>query len=691
MDRREPAVGGHLLAEEIGRGGMGVVYRARHAATGAERALKILRGAIDADALARFRREAEALARVAGEGVVPIHEIGTERGRLWFAMSLMRGGSLEGRLRERHRFAWPEAAQLVEGLGRALARCHAAGIVHRDLKPANILFDDQDRPHIADFGCARDVTAHSLTETGVVIGSPRYMAPEQLDGQRVDARADIYSLGTIFYELVTGEKPFPADESIVRMLVDRRTKPAPRAGDHVPDLPSHVDAAIAHALAPAAQDRPASVGDWLAELSADSGEKRGTERWRRRRASLVLAGAGAAVAAVALGAALGLSHGEPPPQGKPDDGPAVSSSGRATSPPPVVTNGAPSDARVDEIARRLARGRIDRNDFRSLAATPAQRTRLLDAEASGVKTLVAAHDELHAIEFLDVACEVFPDMPLGPELAPLVPKLPLDVTLESAARLSRWARVDGSLAVKCAMTAFAVCDPMDRPRKVDIARKLVALVAAAEPYATNDDWAIVHGYVLWLRAISGDDDHVLDGIDRVLREAHDERALCSSLTEAIVSYVLSPRPSARPKLLASLDEMLGKPDNKDLMDLRYVHGSALSLMDRSARLDAEDLGKLAVDVECDELNGSRDEPSSNLPWHADELVFGRGRVREAIEGLERFDARRRSRFRCRLYLHDGDAEKALAALPDRPEIAERIKAAAGDRAALRRIADDLLR
>src|SRR5581483_9982290 len=201
-------IGPYEVLEELGRGGMGVVYRARHAPTGALRALKVLAGPLDPEAVIRFRREAECLARVGGAGIVAIHEQGVERGRLWFAMALVAGGSLRARLEQRGRLPWREAVALVVALARTLERCHAAAIVHRDVKPDNVLLDEEGRPWLVDFGCVRDAAARSLTETGASLGTLAYMAPEQLEGVVVDARADVFALGVLLHELVAGALPF---------------------------------------------------------------------------------------------------------------------------------------------------------------------------------------------------------------------------------------------------------------------------------------------------------------------------------------------------------------------------------------------------------------------------------------------------------------------------------------------------
>jgi hypothetical protein len=188
---------------------MGRVYRGRHLTTGAVRAIKALVDAdSDRDALARFEREAAALVRAGGEGVVGVHESGQEGRTLWFAMDLMPGGSLRAFMKERGRVPWREACEIVAALAEALGRCHASGLVHRDVKPENVLFDAEGRPRVADFGASRDLAASRLTATGALLGTAGYMAPEQLDGRQADARADVFALGVVLHELVTGERPF---------------------------------------------------------------------------------------------------------------------------------------------------------------------------------------------------------------------------------------------------------------------------------------------------------------------------------------------------------------------------------------------------------------------------------------------------------------------------------------------------
>ncbi len=210
---------------------MGRVLRARHVPTGAERAIKILE-TTSLEAYERFEREAAALARASGQGIVAVHDSGSAPGQLWFAMDLMPGGSLRDRMRSRGPEPWPEAVRLVAGLARALGRCHGAGLVHRDVKPENILFDDQGEARVADFGCVRDLGGSSLTQAGALLGTLHYMAFEQLEGLPAGAGADVFALGVILHELLTGDRPF--DGRSVFEHAQARKRGAPSVGSRAP-------------------------------------------------------------------------------------------------------------------------------------------------------------------------------------------------------------------------------------------------------------------------------------------------------------------------------------------------------------------------------------------------------------------------------------------------------------------------
>ncbi len=226
-------LGPYVLEAPIGRGASGEVWRARHEVTSAPVALKVLLDPLDPQALLRFQRESLALARVGGEALVPIHGFGVERGRPWLALGLCEGGSLRERRRLLPRASPDEAVALVLPLCRALGRCHAAGLVHRDVKPENIIFDPEGRPYLTDFGLVRDLLEPGLTASGVVMGTPAYMAPEQLEGRPAGPSADVFALGAVLHELLAGAPPFSGGGGLSAQLTARARGPAALPG-HVP-------------------------------------------------------------------------------------------------------------------------------------------------------------------------------------------------------------------------------------------------------------------------------------------------------------------------------------------------------------------------------------------------------------------------------------------------------------------------
>ncbi|MFO0821548.1 MAG: protein kinase [Gemmataceae bacterium] len=224
--RAFPCVPGYRIEGELGRGGMGVVYKAQHLALKRMVALKMIRGSgAGASELARFRTEAEALARLQHPHIVQIHEVGEFGGDPYFSLEFVPGGTLLGKL-AREPQPPANAARLVETLARAIGAAHAAGIIHRDLKPANVLLTAAGEPKVTDFGLAKRLGEDSgQTRTGQVMGTPSYMAPEQAAG-RADAAgpaADIYALGAILYECLTGRPPFQG-ASVSETLEQVRTQ-----------------------------------------------------------------------------------------------------------------------------------------------------------------------------------------------------------------------------------------------------------------------------------------------------------------------------------------------------------------------------------------------------------------------------------------------------------------------------------
>ena len=212
------SVGRYTVLGELGRGAMGVVFRALDPALDRAVAVKVIaaRSAeparASAELEARFLREARVAARISHPNVVTVYDAGREGGSLYLVMELVTGESLGARLLRGEFPSAPEALEMAAQVADALGAAHALGVVHRDIKPGNIMVTESGRVKVADFGVAKAVGEETdLTRTGTVVGSPAYMAPEQVRGEALDGRADLFSLGVVLYELLMRRKPFPAD------------------------------------------------------------------------------------------------------------------------------------------------------------------------------------------------------------------------------------------------------------------------------------------------------------------------------------------------------------------------------------------------------------------------------------------------------------------------------------------------
>jgi WD40 repeat protein len=304
------AVPGYEILGELGRGGMGVVYKARQTRLGRLVALKmILAGAHAGEAdLARFRTEAEAIARLQHPHIVQIHEVGEQDGLPFFSLEFCPGGSLERKL---NGTPLPPrvAAALVEKLARAMEAAHQKGVVHRDLKPANVLLAEDGTPKITDFGLARKLGEAGQTATGAVMGTPSYMAPEQASGQsnEIGPAADVYALGAILYECLTGRPPFRAATSLDTLLQVVSDEPVPPRRLQ-PTTPADLETVCLKCLQKERHRRYASAAALAEDLRRfQAGEviaarpvgiaERG---WKWVRRNPVVAGSVAAVAAALL-------------------------------------------------------------------------------------------------------------------------------------------------------------------------------------------------------------------------------------------------------------------------------------------------------------------------------------------------------------------------------------------------------
>ncbi len=268
--------GRYRLTDRLGQGGMGTVYRAVHTLMDKPLAVKILRGelATDADAVARFHREARSASRLDHDHCIRVNDFGqTEDGLLYLAMELLEGRSLGHRIAEA-RVSVDEAARTAHAIALALEHAHEAGVIHRDLKPDNVFLAQRSRGReivkVLDFGLAKLASdsgkSRSITRDGTIFGTPEYMAPEQAQGEALDNRTDLYSLGVLLYRLATGELPFRGDTFVAVLTKHVRERPRPpREVD--PAIPPVLETIILRCMEKQARDRYASASEVAAALA----------------------------------------------------------------------------------------------------------------------------------------------------------------------------------------------------------------------------------------------------------------------------------------------------------------------------------------------------------------------------------------------------------------------------------------
>jgi hypothetical protein len=300
------------VLERLGSGASGTVYKVRHVALGRASALKVV-SAVDPEARRRFEREVEALARLDSPSIVKIHALHEVEGALAYEMELIEGETLAERIARGGSLGWREAALLVARLARAVDRVHALGILHRDLKPSNVLLGSGGRAAIADFGLARILDLSAITRSGTFLGTPLYMAPETLGGNAATPRSDIYGLGVILYEALTGRPPFrePTLAALFHKALRGKCEPA-----RPPGAPAELDRIRARAMAPDPPARYATAGELaeaLERVVAAGGGEPGEHPFALAGLALV-----ACAATAVLGAAIALeARGRPTPPSTP--------------------------------------------------------------------------------------------------------------------------------------------------------------------------------------------------------------------------------------------------------------------------------------------------------------------------------------------------------------------------------------
>src|SRR5512133_143364 len=267
----------YRVVSRLGEGGMGTVYLCEHAVLKRRFALKVLRPELaeDPELVERFRNEAIAASRIGQENVVDVVDFGADPdGALYYVMEALDGRNLGVVLRDEGALAVPRALALLEQVCRALAAAHAGGVVHRDVKPENVLVgirdDGTEWAKVVDFGISHVPSGpgrERLTRAGAIIGTPEYMAPEQATGGAVDHRADVYAVGVLAYEMLTGTLPFEATSDVATLVAAQLNDAEPPSARNAA-VPPEVDAVVLRAIAKRPEDRYGSMAELASELHA---------------------------------------------------------------------------------------------------------------------------------------------------------------------------------------------------------------------------------------------------------------------------------------------------------------------------------------------------------------------------------------------------------------------------------------
>src|SRR3954451_10788587 len=267
--------GRYAVRSRIARGGMATVYLAVDQRLDRQVALKVMHAnlADDEEFLQRFIREARSAARLAHPGVVHVYDQGQHDGVAFLAMEYVPGRTLRDLMRERGTLSPREALDVMEPVLDALGAAHAAGLVHRDVKPENVLLADDGRLKVADFGLARAVNSATTSQTGLLLGTVAYLAPEQVERGLANARSDVYAAGVLLFEMLTGAKPFEG-ETAVQIAFQHVTSEVPAPSSRAAGVPRAMDELVAEAAARDPQQRPAAAGELLILVRGPGGGRR---------------------------------------------------------------------------------------------------------------------------------------------------------------------------------------------------------------------------------------------------------------------------------------------------------------------------------------------------------------------------------------------------------------------------------
>jgi tetratricopeptide (TPR) repeat protein/predicted Ser/Thr protein kinase len=269
---------GTVLAERfeilqlLGQGGMGAVYKARDTELERLVALKLIRPELAShpEILRRFKQELILAREVTHRNVIRIFDLGQAQGIKFITMEYVEGRDLKGQIHEKGKFTADEAVPVVLQIAAALEAAHAAGVVHRDLKPQNVMSDKDGRVYVMDFGIARSLEHQGMTQTGALMGTPEYMSPEQAKGEKVDARSDLFALGIIFYEMLTGISPFKADTAMAMMFKRTQERATPLSQMNL-GIPGVISDIVSKCLEIKTEERYQSAREVISDLEAWKG------------------------------------------------------------------------------------------------------------------------------------------------------------------------------------------------------------------------------------------------------------------------------------------------------------------------------------------------------------------------------------------------------------------------------------